>query len=182
MQGPPELDVQQLIELAEQRGVLIEPAAPYYAGDPPRNEFLVGATSLPLSRIRQGVAVLRDCIRQLLGYPALPAESGRVLETDTALRAAFSGCSFLYRTVYSDPCTIEILPDGGMAGRAGYANEDCDSGRWWIEDGRWCRQWQQWAYGEVSRYHILIDGDRIYWLNDAHQVVDSAIYIAPPSA
>lgn len=180
VQGPPELDVQALIALAERNGVLIESAAPYYGGEhAPRNEFLVGATSLPLERIRSGVAVLRDCIRQLLGYPGAPVDSGQVLTTEPDLRRALSGCSILYRTVYADPCTIELLPDGAMLGRAGYANEDCDAGRWWIEEGKWCRQWQSWAYGEVSRYDILIDGGRIYWLNDAGQAVDSAIYIRP---
>lgn len=180
VQGPPELDVEQLIRLAERNGILIESAAPYYGGDhAPQNEFLVGVTSLSLERIRQGVLALRDCIRQLLGYPGAPLETGQVLQGEAQLRQALSGCSVLYRTVYTDPCTIELLPDGRMTGRAGYANEDCDSGRWWIEDDRWCRQWQNWAYGEVSRYHILIDGGRIYWLNDARLVVDSAIYIRP---
>ncbi len=179
VQGPPELDVQALIALAERNGVLIESAAPYYDENPPRNEFLVGATSLPLERIRQGVSVLRDCIRQLLGYPGAPLETGQVLAGEDELRRALSGCTILYRTVYADPCTIELLPDGRMNGRAGYANEDCDEGRWWIEDGKWCRQWQGWAYGEVSRYAILIDGGRIYWLNEAGQAVDSAIYIRP---
>ncbi|MCR6659537.1 MAG: PLP-dependent aminotransferase family protein [Asticcacaulis sp.] len=182
VQGPPELDVHKLIDLAEQKGVLIESAAPYYASDAPQNEFLVGVTSLSLERIRQGMAILRDCIRQLLGYPALPLETGQVLATDAAIRLALSGSSFLYRTVYSDPCTIDLLPDGRMTGRAGYANEDCDTGRWWIEDGRWCRQWKSWAYGEVSRYHILIDDKRIYWLDEMHLIVDSAIYIRPDEA
>lgn len=182
VQGPPELDVHKLIDLAEQKGVLIESAAHYYASDAPQNEFLVGVTSLSLERIRQGMAILRDCIRQLLGYPALPLETGHVLATDAEIRLALSGSSFLYRTVYSDPCTIDLLPDGCMTGRAGYANEDCDTGRWWIEDGRWCRQWNSWAYGEVSRYYILIDDRRIYWLDETHLIVDSAIYIRPDEA
>ena len=181
VQGPPELDVDSLIELAERHGVLIESAAPYYAAEAPKNEFLVGVTSLSVERIRLGVAVLRDCVRQLLGYSAPPLETVQVLSSEAQLREALSGASILYRTVYSDPCTIELASDGGMVGRAGYANEDCDTGRWWIENDLWCRQWQSWAYGEISRYHILIEGGRIYWLNDSKLIVDSAIYIPPNS-
>jgi GntR family transcriptional regulator / MocR family aminotransferase len=65
-----------------------------------------------------------------------------------ALRRAMAGRTLLYSTVYGEPCTIQARADGALVGRAGYANEDRDSGRWWIEGDRWFRQWHSWAYGE----------------------------------
>ena len=91
------------------------------------------------------------------------------------LRAALRGLTLLYKTVYGDPCTIELLPDGRMAGRAGYANEDCDAGRWWTEGDRWYRQWDRWAYGEPAGYHTVIEADRVKWFNTDGVLVDSAV-------
>ena len=66
-----------------------------------------------------------------------------------------------------------------MVGRAGYANEDNDRGRWWIEKDRWCRQWNNWAYRETARFHTRIDHDRIQWFNDEGRLVDSAVFVPP---
>jgi len=55
---------------AERRGVLIEPVGPYYADNKaPTNIFRLGVTSLPLDRIRQGIEVLADLMRDLPGTP-----------------------------------------------------------------------------------------------------------------
>jgi GntR family transcriptional regulator/MocR family aminotransferase len=62
-----------------------------------------------------------------------------------------------------------------MSGRAGYANEDRDTGRWWCEGGLWFRQWKRWAYGEKSAYHVTLDGQHIRWYNKEKHLVDDAI-------
>jgi GntR family transcriptional regulator / MocR family aminotransferase len=77
--------------------------------------------------------------------------------------------------VYGDPCTIELLEDGRMRGRAGYANEDCDTGRWWVDGARWNRQWEQWAYGEPTAFFVVIEAERIKWFDTSQRQVDSAI-------
>ena len=61
-----------------------------------------------------------------------------------------------------------------MQGTRGFANEDSDSGTWWVDDERWFRKWDRWVYGEEKGYYIVIDGDRIKWFNDDQQIVDSA--------
>ena len=90
-----------------------------------------------------------------------------------------AGATLLCKTVYGAPCTIELRPDGTMEGRAGYANEDRDDGRWWVEGDTWFRQWTKWAYGEASGYRPLIELDRVQWLNAEGVAVDSAVYIMP---
>lgn len=176
VRGSSDLDVKSLAVEAERRGVLIEPVGPYYAGgEGPSNIFRLGVTSLPLNRIREGVAVLADLMRDLPGAkPAFPhTPEGRL--TGEALRVAMSGAVLLCKTVYGDPCTIELLPDGRMTGRAGYANEDCDVGRWWVEDDVWRRQWRQWSYGEIASFVTVIVDDRIGWFDTHGRLVDSAV-------
>ena len=101
--------------------------------------------------------------------------------SSAALKKRLAGATLLYKTVYGDPCTIELKEDGRMIGRAGYANEDRDTGRWWVEGDLWCRQWKAWAYGEVSRLYTRIDGDRIQWFRaegpDTGRLVDSAVFV-----
>jgi len=62
-----------------------------------------------------------------------------------------------------------------MTGRAGHANEDRDSGRWWCEGNLWFRQWNRWAYGEKSSYFVTLDGQHIRWYNAEKHLVDDAI-------
>ena len=100
--------------------------------------------------------------------------------SDRELKRILPGATILYKTVYGDPCTIELLRQGQMAGRAGYANEDRDQGRWWIEEGMWCRQWENWAYGEISRFRTRIEGGRIEWFNEQGRLVDSALFVPSP--
>ena len=88
--------------------------------------------------------------------------------------------TILCRTVYGDPLTIELLPDGRMSGRAGFANEDQDTGRWWLEDDFWCRQWNEWSYGGVARFRIVLEGERIHWVSADGRFIDSGL-VSPHS-
>lgn len=176
VRGPDHLDVEEFAAQAERRGVLIEPVGPYFAdGKGPRNIFRLGVTSLPIDRIREGVAVLADLMRDLpVAARTFPYPVEQRLEGE-ALQAAMSGSVLLCKTVYGDPCTIELLPDGQMIGRAGYANEDCDVGRWWVEGDVWRRQWNRWSYGETSSLRTVIVGDRIGWFDANGRLLDSAV-------
>jgi GntR family transcriptional regulator / MocR family aminotransferase len=173
---PPDFNVEHLASEAERRGILIEPVARYYA-DPGRAEncFRMGVTSLPLERIRPGVVELTELIRVLVSgrVEHLETSVGRWL-TDEELRAAMANKTIIYNVVYGVPCTIDLHADGTMIGTAGYANEDCDTGRWWVDGDRWHRQWKQWVYGEEAAYYVVIHDDHIKWFNETHQLVDSA--------
>ena len=92
------------------------------------------------------------------------------------------GATLLLQTVYGDPCTIELAADGTMSGRAGFANEDLDQGSWWVEGDLWCRQWREWAYGEITRFQVAISGDRILWCNAEGRLIDSALIARPAPA
>ena len=176
VRGPDHLDVEAFAAEAERRGVLIEPVGPYYADSKaPRNIFRLGVTSLPLDRIRQGVAALADLMRDPPGTAHSFPETAEARLTGAALQTAMSGAVLLCKTVYGDPCTIELLPDGQMVGRAGYANEDCDEGRWWVEGDFWRRQWNRWSYGETSSLMTTIVGDRIGWFDAGGRLVDAAV-------
>ncbi len=171
VRGPDGLDVAELAAAAERRGVLFERVGPYYAGSPPPALFRLGVTSLPADRIRPGVAALTAALNDVLEKKAdpLPILTGR------ALRRKMSGARLDCRTIYGDPCTILLLPDGTMTGCAGHADEDVDTGRWWIEGDRWHRQWQSWSYGEAAAFHVAVEGDVIQWLDPGHRVVDWAV-------
>lgn len=177
---PEDFNVEYLVSEAEREGILIEPVRQYYANaDNAENCFRMGVTSLPIERIRPGVLRLTELIRNLV--------SGRVEHLDSSrgewltgadLERAMSDRIILYNVVYGVPCSIELHADGRMVGTAGYSNEDCDTGRWWVDGDRWHRQWQEWVYGDETAYYVVIDGDRIKWFNADRQIVDAA-FIRP---
>jgi GntR family transcriptional regulator/MocR family aminotransferase len=142
----------------------------------------LGITAVPTNRIRAGVQRLADLIREKVSRGYDPARLAPSLLTGEALRATMAGATLLCKTVYGAPCTIELRADGAMVGRAGYAHEERDEGRWWVEGALWFRQWRHWAYGEASAYRPLIEGGRVQWLNEDGVALDWAVYVPSGAA
>lgn len=174
VRGPAGMDSLALARAAAALGVLVEPDSDG-AG---RNLIVMGVTSLPRERIRAGVEMLARLFRRdpALGSRALREETMAPLR-GRALQRAIAGRTLLYNTVYGDPCTIEVRRDGTMVGSAGYAGEDSDTGRWWIEGDRWIRQWHSWAYGESLALHTIVEGDQVRWFNVDGLLVDTAVIV-----
>jgi GntR family transcriptional regulator/MocR family aminotransferase len=174
---PEGMDAREFARRAAAIGVLIEPTR--LEGG--REAICMGVTGLAEANIRSGVQGLKRLVRGDLA-PArhhiddetIPALRGR------ALRQTLAGSTLLYNTVYGDPCRLDVRANGELIGTAGYANEDCDRGRWWLEGDRWFRQWQQWAYAEVSSYAIVIDGDQLRWYGSDGLLADTAVITRQP--
>ena len=176
VQGPPELDAAGLVAAAAKRGVYIESVEGYYAAaEYPRNCFRMSVRGIPVGRIRGAVKKLADLIReQDRGLTErLEGCAGQWLRGEE-LRHRLAGSSIHLDTVYGDPCTIDLLPDGRMSGRAGFADEDCDTGRWWVDGDLWFRQWQNWVYGETVGFYTVIDGTTIKWFYTDGRLADKA--------
>jgi len=174
VRGPAGMDSLALARAAAALGVLVEPDSEA-AG---RNLIVMGVTSIPRERIRAGVEMLARLFRRdpALGSRALREEPIAPLR-GRALQRAIAGRTLLYNTVYGDPCTIEVRRDGTLVGSAGYAGEDSDTGRWWIDGDRWIRQWRNWAYGESLALHTIVEGDQVRWFNVDGLLVDTAVIV-----
>jgi len=177
VRAPDDIDVDVLALEAAKRGILIEPDTHYFAKrNTSRNWFRMGVTSIPREKIREGVERLRALIWDISKEVNEPLDlNDPELLRAQELHQTLSGSSLIYRTVYCDPCVIELHEDGRMEGRAGRANEDRDSGRWWCEGDLWYRQWNRWAYGEKSSFYVTLSGQHIRWYNTGGQLVDDAI-------
>ena len=169
---PDGMDARDVARRAAAVGVLLEPTQ--IAGG--CMALCMGVTGVTESQIRAGVQELSRLIRgDLAGAPLhIEDEPARPLQ-GKALLKAMRGATLLYSTVYGDPATLEVQHDGDLVGVAGYAGEDCDRGRWWVEDGRWYRQWQHWAYGEPSSYSIVIVGDQVRFYSTDGVLADTAV-------
>jgi GntR family transcriptional regulator/MocR family aminotransferase len=177
VESPEHIRVEELVAEAARRGILIEPDTHYYSGHrQSKNFFRMGVTSIPKQNIREGVNQLEKLIRELSGdsIKKLDPKDPDLL-TEARLFEALAGATILIKTFYGDPCTIELHADGRMVGRAGFANEDCDEGRWWVEKGLYCRQWNKWSYGEKGTYQVTLHGNVIRWWRPGGRLVDSAI-------
>lgn len=179
IQGPKGIEAPKLAEDAARRGILIEPAATWFADrDDETGLFRMSITSLPLARIRPGVAALAEVIRDHLG--------GRIERLDLAepvwltgqeLTARMAGATLLCRTNSSTPCTIDLHADGTMTGIAGQDGEDRDHGTWWVEGDRWFRRWTRWNYGEATGFLTMIRDSEIKWFNQDGRLVDRAAIV-----
>jgi len=177
VQYPAEKDVDKLVSEAAKRGILIEPDSHYY-GDAQRqrNYFRMGVTSIPEENIREGVNKLTQLMRDLSADQIQHLDpSDPTLLNESELREVMAGATIVTHTFYSVPCTIELSEDGSMSGRSGYADEDCDTGKWWLEGDVWCRQWQQWGYGEISRLQVTLNSDHIRWWRPRGRLVDEGV-------
>jgi hypothetical protein len=78
----------------------------------------------------------------------------RILPGNTLLAYDESGPFWMY---YPEPGTV-----WGHS-----SNGDVDVGRWWVEDGRYCRSWRRWYEGATQCWLLAsYDEDRIVWLED----------------
>ena len=175
VRAPQDFDIANMAIEAERHGILVEPVGRYYADkSSAENCFRMGVTSLVVDKIRPGVERLVGLIRDLVKgqVETLSSTSGTWL-TGAELEQTMSGATALDREVYGWPATYIYHPDGTMSGTRGFANEDRDEGRWWVEGDRWYRKWSRWVYGETKSYFIVIDGDRLKFFNEEQQIVDS---------
>jgi GntR family transcriptional regulator/MocR family aminotransferase len=177
VQCPARIDVKTLVTEAAKRGILVEPDGHYYhKRQHSKHYFRLGVTSIPEESIREGIDQLTQLIRDLRAdqIQYLDPDDSTLLGANE-LNQIMSGATILTRTFYSAPCTIELHEDGSMTGRSGYADEDCDSGRWWLENDIWCRQWKNWGYGDVSKLQVTFRGEQIHWWRPGGRLVDSGI-------
>ena len=178
VQGSDDLDVSRLVEEAARRGVLIEPVDHFYAlSRRPLNCFRMGVSGIPEDRIRAGVGKLAAVVRELTGGATEHLDHCRGRRLFAAeLQALMPGALLTTRRVYGEPLEIHLQADGTMTGCAGFAGEDRDTGRWWLEGDRWVRQWQRWSYGEPASYAIVLDGDRMKFYLESGFIEDSLVF------
>ena len=165
VEGPANMSARQLATEAAKRGILIEASDRFYSGEPKAtNQFRMGVAGLTKEKIREGVAVLSQVLQGMTTPSTDRLDPGHpVWLGGDEIEAAMSGSKLLCRTAYGDPYEVDVLADGSLVGKAGYAHEDCDTGSWWIEEQYWCRRWNSWSYGETARFLTVIDGDEIRW-------------------
>lgn len=174
---PEGMDAREFARRAAAIGVLIEPTRL----EDGREAICMGVTCIAEAQVRAGVQALARLVRGDLAAERHHIDDEAIAPLrGRSLRQALAGSTLLYNTVYGDPCRLDLRADGELIGTAGYANEDCDRGRWWIEGDRWFRQWQQWAYGEISSYAIVVVGDQLRWYGSDGLLADTAIITRRP--
>lgn len=177
VRAPDSVPVDTLVTEAAKRGILLEPVSHFFASPKEAdNSFRMGVTSIAADKIREGVEQLAQLIRSMASGTEenLDSASGELL-SESSLRQHLTGKRLLSKTVYGDPFSIELRADGSLIGMAGYQNEDCDNGRWWVEQGKWYRCWDKWAYAETAGFFIVLDGNRVKMFNDDKQKIFSAV-------
>ena len=174
--GPDHMDVRELAIAAESKGVLIQPAARFYSGgDAPHHVFRLCVSGIPEERIRPGVEALCRTIRALRVRERGTGEPLTYL-VEAEIAECMAGATFLSKTVYGDPITIEFAPDGSMPGacriRPSRTRTRAAGGSKAISGAG---NGNEWSYGQVVRFHIALEGERIHWVSPDGRLIDSGI-------
>ncbi len=77
---------------------------------------------------------------------------------------------------YGNPYTISYTSDGIISGVAGKADEYRDSGKWWVTDDTFCRQYESWLDGKAACFKVSLEGDAISFYNTAGNFVSSGSF------
>jgi GntR family transcriptional regulator/MocR family aminotransferase len=174
VRGPEGIDAAELAREAALRGILIEPVAAYFsAPNRQRNLFRMGVTGLPVEKVRPGVAALAEVLRDIARRRDPAGAEAPDWLSEPQMQRLFGDARLESKTVYGHPYTIELFSDGRMIGRAGPEGEDRDQGRWWVEGGRWFRQWRSWGYAEPSGYYVRLYEGQVQLFNVHRQLVDA---------
>ncbi|MCC2614673.1 PLP-dependent aminotransferase family protein [Aestuariibacter halophilus] len=180
--GPEQLDDSNLLDTAAEHGILLEPVKKYFAAsEAPKNCFRMGVTSITADKIQQGVKKLAQLIHELVAdyEENLSTAKGRLL-SETELHTLLPGMVLSCEMVYGVPCEIRLLEDGQMEGETGGYDMEYDVGRWWIEKGMYCRQWNLWGYGERNNYYVIKDGDEMKWFDENYRFVRTLTIVSQP--
>jgi GntR family transcriptional regulator/MocR family aminotransferase len=78
-------------------------------------------------------------------------------------------------------CTIKLLSDGTMLGETGGKYSESDTGRWWIENDIYYRQWKLWSYGEIKGFYIIMNGNVMKWFDQNYCFVRQLDHLNPPN-
>ncbi len=93
----------------------------------------------------------------------------RVLPGNTLIAFDESGAFWMY---YPSPDTVWGQSSTG----------DVDVGRWWIEDGRYCRSWRLWYDGRTQCWLLASYGEnRIVWM-DGRESIQGESLVQPGNA
>ncbi|MEM7291842.1 MAG: hypothetical protein AAF420_00440 [Pseudomonadota bacterium] len=92
-----------------------------------------------------------------------------------AIKVLFAGKSISGVNSFGNPYRVEYLKDGNMDGVAGFNNEYVDTGRWWIDGDKFCRQYSTWFEGVAGCYGISVEGDSVRFHGDDGNVLSESI-------
>ncbi len=77
---------------------------------------------------------------------------------------------------YGNPYTISYTADGVMNGVAGNSDEYRDTGKWWLDDDNFCRQYKSWLEAKAACFKVALGGDDINFFDAADRLVSSATF------
>jgi dienelactone hydrolase len=74
---------------------------------------------------------------------------------------------------YGNPYTVTYSANGLMRGVAGKGDEYRDTGKWWIEGDKFCRQYQSWLDAAAACFRLRLENSNMGFYDKAGDLVSS---------
>lgn len=114
----------------------------------------------------------------------LTAESGDLLR-GSDMRSLFADATFTGINQFGNDYVSNLYDGGDMTGDAispdGVLLES-DTGRWWVKNDAWCREWDTWFGGYPACFKIVKDADTIKFFDTSNNLVSDTTYTANAAA
>jgi GntR family transcriptional regulator/MocR family aminotransferase len=178
IRGPEGLNVRELAERAEERGILLEHPDGYLDDIEISNSFRLSINCIDIDRIRPGLDELAKLIKEMLeGYRETLATVTAEVLTEDQIHDVMPGSALIGTTAYGDPYTVRIMAGGKLDIVYDNVAQDHDHGRWWVEDGLWWRQFTTSTYGEARGFNVVLEDDVVKWFDADGDLVDTEVFI-----
>ncbi len=76
-----------------------------------------------------------------------------------------------------NPYTITYGDGGMMSGVAGKNDEFSDTGKWWVEGDRFCRQYKKWVDGAAACFDFVLEDGNFKWYDTDGMLFDKSRYV-----
>ncbi len=98
----------------------------------------------------------------LLGLTSMSVESFAAQKklTGNEIKSTHAGHTVRFATSSGSKGEISFKSDRAMEGKK--VSGHSDVGKWWVEDDKFCRQWDHWRSGDWNCFHVFEAGDKQY--------------------
>ncbi|MEM6481072.1 MAG: hypothetical protein AAF922_19665 [Pseudomonadota bacterium] len=92
----------------------------------------------------------------------------------SAAQNVMSGATITGTNSFGNPYSVTFAANGTVAGVAGLNDEFKDTGSWWMDEAKFCRQYSEWFEGKAACFGVSTDGDVVRFHSANGAVVDQA--------
>ncbi|MEM6375495.1 MAG: hypothetical protein AAF686_04595 [Pseudomonadota bacterium] len=104
---------------------------------------------------------------------SLGTAQAQTLEAASA-KKVMSGATITGTNSFGNPYSVTFASNGSVSGVAGLNNEFTDTGSWWMDGAKFCRQYKSWFEAKAACFGISTEAGVVRFHSANGAVIDQA--------